>query len=163
MYYIVTMYIEQIPNRKSPPAILVRECYRENGAIKKRTLVNVTKWPQNVIDGLRLLLKGEKLVPVDSNFSIERSLPHGHVEAILGTIKKLNIDSIISSKPCRERDLALAMIAERLIHPCSKLATTRLWHTTTLAEELSVADADVDELYNAMDWLLARQKSIEKK
>ncbi len=157
------MYIEQIPNRNSPPAVLVRECYRENGAIKKRTLVNVTKWPQNVVDGLRLLLKGENLVPVDSNFSIERSFPHGHVNAILGTIKKLNIDSIISSKPCRERDLALAMIAERLIHPCSKLATTRLWHTTTLAEELSVADADVDELYNAMDWLLARQKSIEKK
>jgi len=163
MCYIVSMYIENIPNRNSPPAILVRECYRENGAIKKRTLANVTKWPQNIVDGLRLLLKGKKLVPVDSNFSIEQSLPHGHVEAVLGTIKKLKLDSIISSKTSRERNLVIAMIAERIIHPCSKLATTRLWHTTTLAEELSVADADVDELYNAMDWLLARQKRIEKK
>lgn len=157
------MYIDKVPNRKSPPAILVRESYREDGIVKKRTIINITKWPKDVVEGLRLLFKGEKLIPADKNFTIEQSIPHGHVEAILGTIKKIKLDTIISSKPCREKNLVIAMIAERIIHPCSKLATTRLWHTTTLAEELSVSDADVDELYDAMDWLLDRQKRIEKK
>jgi len=96
-------------------------------------------------------------------FAIEQSLPHGHVEAVLGTIRKLGLDRLISSTRCRERDLVMAMMAERLIHPCSKLATTRLWHSTTLAEELGVGDADEDDLYEAMDWLLARQEGVEKK
>ena len=96
-------------------------------------------------------------------FETERTLPHGHVEAILGTIRKIGLDTVISSKRCPERDLVLAMIVERLIHPCSKLATTRLWHTTTLAEELSVQEADENDLYEAMDWLLTRQERIEKK
>lgn len=103
------------------------------------------------------------MVSAREAFVVERTIPHGHVEAILGTIKKLGLDSIIISKRCRERDLVIAMIAERLIRPCSKLATTRFWHTTTLAEELNVSDADEDDLYDAMDWLLARQDSIEKK
>ncbi len=112
---------------------------------------------------MRRLLRDEVLVSPDDLFTTQQTLPHGHVEAILGTIRKLGLDSIISAKRCGERDLVLAMIAERLIHPCSKLATTRLWHTTTLAEELSVQDADEDDLYEAMDWLLARQQRIEKK
>ena len=94
---------------------------------------------------------------------MSESIPHGHVEAVLGTIKKLGLDELIGSRRSRERDLVVAMIAERLLHPCSKLATTRLWHTTTLAEELGVTDADEDDLYEAMDWLLARQDRIEKK
>ena len=156
------MYIEEIPNRNSPPAILVRESKRIGKIVKKRTLANISKWPKDVIAGLKLLMQGVELVPKDF-FTIENTTPHGHIEAILGTIRKLKLDNIIFSKPCRERNLVLAMIVERLISPCSKLATTRVWHTTTLAEELSIQDADVDELYNAMDWLLSRQGAIEKK
>lgn len=157
------MYVETVPNRNSRPAILLREGWREGGKIKKRTLANLTSWPAQKIEALRRVLKNEALVSPNEDFDIVRSLPHGHVEAVLGVIKKIGLDRIIASKRCRERDLVLAMIAERLIHPASKLATTRLWHTTTLAEELGVADADEDDLYEAMDWLLARQKRIEKK
>jgi hypothetical protein len=153
------MYIESIPNRNSPPAILLRETWREGQKIHKRTLANLSHWPSEKIEALRRLLKDEALVAAKDAFLIERSIPHGHVEAVLGTIRKLGLDEI----RCRERDLVLAMIAERLIHPCSKLATTRLWHTTTLAEDLGLGDADEDDLYGAMDWLLARQDRIEKK
>jgi transposase len=157
------MYIDTVPNRNSPPAILLRESYREGKKVKKRTIVNISAWPEPVIKGLRQLLQGTSLVPKEELFGIESSIPHGHVKAVLGTIDKLKLDQLLYSKPCRERDLVVAMIAERLLHPCSKLATTRLWHTTTLAQELSVADADADELYAALDWLLARKDSIEKK
>jgi transposase len=158
------MYIESVPNRNSKPAILLRESYREGNKVLKRTLANLTKWPTPLVDNLKILIKNKDAVVADkSNFIVEQSLPHGHVEAVLGTIRKLKLDKIISSTPCRELDLVLAMIAERLIHPCSKLATTRLWHTTTLATELAVADACVDELYDAMDWLLDRQSRIEQK
>ena len=157
------MYIESIPNRNSPPAILLRETWREGQKIHKRTLANLSHWPAEKIEALRRLLRDEPLVAAKEAFVIEQSLPHGHVEAILGTIRKLGLDGLLSSTRCRERDLVMAMIAERLIHPCSKLATTRLWHTTTLAEELGLGDADEDDLYGAMDWLLARQDRIEKK
>jgi len=158
------MYIENVPNRNSNPAILLRESYREGNKVRKRTLANLTKWPKALVDKLRILIKNKDAVVADkSNFIVEQSLPHGHVEAVLGTIRKLNLDKIIFPTPCRELNLVLAMIAERLIHPCSKLATTRLWHTTTLAKELSVEDTKVDELYDAMDWLLKRQNSIEQK
>lgn len=157
------MYIERIPNRNSPPAILLRETWREGQKIRKRTLANLSHWPPGKIETLRRLLKEEPLVAAKDSFAIERSLPQGHVEAILGTIRKLGVDGLLSSTPCRERDLVIAMIAERLIHPCSKLATTRLWHTTTLAEELGLGDADEDDLYGAMDWLLARQDRTERK
>jgi len=109
------------------------------------------------------VLKEETLVSADAAFSIERSLPHGHVELVLEAIKRLGMDKVIGTKRTRERDLVLAMIIERLILPCSKLATTRAWHSTTLAEQLALGDADEDELYAAMDWLLARQSHIEKK
>jgi len=157
------MYIESIPNRNSRPAILLRDAWREGKNIKKRTLANLTDWPEEKVELLRKVLKGEQLVSPRQAFRVERSLPHGHVEAILETIRKVGLDQVIASKSCRERDLVIAMIAERLIHPSSKLATTRLWHTTTLAEELSVTDADEDDLYHALDWLLARQDRIEKK
>jgi transposase len=157
------MYVESVPNRNSPPAILLREAWREDGKIRKRTIANLSDWPESRIDAFRRVLRDEPLAAAEDAFTIESSLPHGHVEAILGTIRKLGLDALIASKPSRQRDLVLAMIAERLLHPCSKLATTRLWPTTTLAEELLVGDADVDELYEAMDWLLERQPRIEKK
>ena len=157
------MYIERVPNRNSRPAILLREGWREGKKTCKRTIANLTHWPEEKVEALRLLLKGEPMVSAREAFVVERTVPHGHVEAVVGTIKRLGLDSIIYAKRCRERDLVIAMIAERLIRPCSKLATTRFWHTTTLAEELNVSDADEDDLYNAMDWLLARQGQIEKK
>jgi len=157
------MYVEKVPNRNSRPAILLREGWREGKKTCKRTIANLTNWPEEKVEALRLLLKGEPMVSAREAFVVERTVPHGHVEAILGTIQRLGLDSIIFSKRCRERDLVVAMIAERLIRPCSKLATTRFWHTTTLAEELNVSDADEEDLYDAMDWLLARQGQIEKK
>lgn len=157
------MYVEIVPNRNSPPAILLREGWRDGKKTRKRTLANLSDWPGLKIETLRRLLRNETLVSPHDLFSTERTLPHGHVETILGMIRKLGLDSMISSKRCRERDLVVAMIVERLIHPCSKLATTRQWHTTTLAEEMSVQDADEDDLYEAMDWLLDRKQRIERK
>jgi transposase len=157
------MYVERVPNRNSPPAVLLRETWREQGKIHKRTLANLSDWPEEKVETLRRLLRGDELVSPQEAFTITSSRPHGHVEAVLGTMRRLSLPSLIAAKPCRERQLVLAMIAERLLKPCSKLATTRLWHTTTLAEELGVQDAQVDELYGALDWLLARQTRIEDK
>ena len=157
------MYIETIPNRGSPPAILLREARREGKKVRKHTLANLSKWSADQIASLRALLQGEHLVPAKSLLTIERSLPHGHVELILQAIRQLGLDGMIASKRCRERDLVMALIVERLIHPRSKLANTRHWLDTTLAETLGVADTDVDEVYAALDWLLARQERIEKK
>ena len=157
------MFIDIVPNRNSPPAILLREAWREGKKVRKRTVANLTGWPRDKVEALRRVLRNESLVAPEEAFAIEQSLPHGHVEAVFGTIRKLGLERLISSTRCRERDLVVAMVAERLIHPCSKLATTRLWHSTTLAEELGVSDADEDDLYEAMDWLLARQEGIEKK
>jgi hypothetical protein len=157
------MYIENVPNRNSPPAILLRESWREGEAVRKRTLANLSDWPAQKIDALRRLLRGEVLVPAGELFTTVRSRPHGHVEAVLGTLRHLGLETVIAAKRCRERDLVVAMLVQRVLDPCSKLATTRLWHTTTLAEELAVQQADVEELYAAMDWLLARQDRIQKK
>jgi hypothetical protein len=157
------MYVERVPNRTSPPAILLREAWREAGRVRKRTVANLTNWPPARVEALRRVLRDEPLVRADELFTIETSLPHGHVEAILGMVRRLGVDTLVATKRSRARDLVLAMIVERLVHPCSKLATTRLWSTTTLGESLGVADADVDELYDALDWLLARQPHIEKK
>ena len=157
------MYVERVPNRTSPPAVLLREAWREEGKIRKRTLANLSDWPEAKIETLRRLLRGDQLVSPEDAFTITSSRPHGHVEAVLGAMRKLALPSLIATKPSRERQLVLAMIAERLIRPCSKLATTRLWHTTTLAEDLDVQDAEVDELYAALDWLLARQARVEAK
>jgi transposase len=157
------MYIEAVPNRNSPPAILLREGWREGAKTLKRTLANLSHWPKQKIETFRLLLQDEPLVSPHDLFCTLKTLPHGHVEAILMAMRKLGLDSLLASKRCRERDLVMAMIAARLLHPCSKLAITREWLTTTLAEELPVADATEDDLYQAMDWLLERQPRIEKK
>jgi len=157
------MYIETVPNRNSRPAILLREGWREGRKIRKRTLANLTDWPVHRVEALRRVLKDEPLLAPAETFLIERSLPHGHVEAVLEMIKRLGLDQLIAAKRTRPRDLVVAMIVERLIQPCSKLATTRRWQSTTLAEWLAVGDANEKELYQAMDWLLARQARIEKK
>jgi len=161
--YTVVMHVEAVPNRGSHPTILLRQSYREGQRVRKRTLANLTSLPPEAIEAIKRTLRGEKLVSCDQAFAIERSIPHGHVKAVLGTIRKIGLDTIIASRRSRQRDLVVAMIAERLLHGGSKLASTRLWHTTTLAEELSVQDADVDELYESMDWLLEGQERIEKK
>src|SRR6266849_501027 len=122
------MYVETVPNRNSPPAILLRQGWREGSRTRKRTLANLSDWPPHKIETLRRLLRDETLVSPQDLFRTQQTLPHGHVEAILSTIRKLGLDAMISAKRCRERDLVLAMIAERLLDPCSKLATTRQWH-----------------------------------
>ena len=157
------MYVEIVPNRNSRPAILLREGWREGKKVCKRTLANLTDWPAPQVQALRRVLKNEPLVSPHEAFSIERSWPHGHVEAVLETIRRIGLDKLIGAKRTRQRDLVLAMLMERLITPCSKLATTRLWHSTTLAQLLEVGDADEDELYEALDWLLKRQGRIEKR
>ena len=163
MCIIDPMYIETVPNRNSPPAVLLREGWREGKKTVKRTLANLTHWPAQKIEALRRLLRDQTLVSPQELFTTQQTLPHGHVQAVLGTIRKLGLAPILSAKRCRERDLVVAMIAQRLLDPCSKLATTRAWHTTTLAEELGVEKATEDDLYQAMDWLLERKERIEKK
>jgi hypothetical protein len=157
------MYIETIPNRQSRPTILLREGWRDGKKVRRRTVANLTHWPAAKVEALRRLLRDEPLVSPQSVFVVEHTLPHGAVEAMIGTMRQIGLDTLMASTPCRERQLVLAMIAERLIHPSSKLGTTRLWHATTLAEELGVAEANEDDLYAAMDWLLARQARIEQK
>lgn len=133
------MYIEIVPNRNSRPAILLREGWREGKRVRKRTLANLTDWPSTKLEALRRVLRNEPLVRPDEAFRIERSRPHGHIEAVLECTHRLGLERLLSAKRCRERDLVLAMVIERLVHPASKLATTRLWHTTTLAEERPIA------------------------
>ena len=125
------MYVETVPNRSSPPAILLREGHREGKKVIKKTLANLSHWPPAKIKALRRLLKGATMVSLDDAVTIERSWPHGHVEAVLAMIRKIGLDRLIGAKRTRQRDLVVAMLVERLIHPCSKLATTRLWHATT--------------------------------
>ena len=157
------MYVAKIPNRNSPPTYLLRESYRENGRVKNRTLANISHLPIEQIELLSRVLKGEQLLPAEGVFRITRSLPHGHVQAVLDMFAFLKLPRLIASQHCRERNLVLAMIAQRILDPGSKLATTRLWKNSTLGERLHVADAEVDELYLAMDWLLGRQTRIENK
>ena len=156
------MYIESVPNR-SRPAILLRQGWREGKRVRKKTLANLTDWPSEKVEALRQVLKGRRLIAPEDAFTVERSRPHGHVEALLSVCRRLGLERLIAAKRCRERDRVLAMVLERLLHPASKLATTRLWHCTTLAEELGVGDDDEDDLYEAMDWLLERQERIEQR
>ncbi|MBA7575188.1 IS1634 family transposase ISMasp1 [subsurface metagenome] len=155
------MYVDIVPNRSSPPAILLRESWREGSKIRKKTIANISHWPRFQVEALRGVLKGEHLVPVDQLFLLEGSLPHGHVEAILGTLRKLGLERILGRRQCEERTLVVAMIVEQVLHSCSKLAQTRLWETTSLGEELGVLEADENDLYRALDWLLERQGKIE--
>jgi hypothetical protein len=160
------MFIDTVPNRNSPPAFLLRESYREGDKVRKRTLANLSALPPETIEVIRRSLRGETLVPAAEAFAIERSLPHGHVAAVLGTLRRLELESVLASRPSRERTLCAAMIVARVLDPCSKLATARgLGESafTSLGEVLGVAGAGADDLYGAMDWLLARQERVEKK
>ncbi len=159
------MYVETVPNRSSPPAVLLRESYREGGAVKKRTLSNLSSWPAEQVEALRRVLKGEALVAPEQAFEIERSLPHGHVAAVLGALRKLGLERVLAREPSRERDLVIAMIVGRVLDPRSKLATARSiadeTAASTLGDLLKIGDADEDQLYAAMDWLLPEQPRIE--
>ena len=157
------MYIAVVPNRGSPPAILLREGYREGRTVKNRTLANLSKWPPQKIDLLRRVLRDETLAPADALFEVVASTHHGHVQAVRLAMQRLGFDALIASRPSRERELVVAMVVARILEPDSKLATTRWWHTTTLPADLGVSDADEDALYEAMDWGLARQDRIEQK
>ena len=161
------MYIESVPNRNSPPAILLRESYRDAGKIKKRTIANLSDWPTEIVEGLRTLLKGGKVAPADQeSIIVRRALPHGHVAAVLGTLRNIGLDRMLGPPRNRCRDLVIAMIVARLIAPASKLATARLLDPLTasssLGEVLGLGPVDEDELYVALDWLGERQEAIEK-
>jgi Transposase DDE domain len=162
------MYIEAVPNRNSPPAILLRESYRENGKVRKRTLCNLSDWPTAHVEGLRGVLKGGTVIPAEQDaFTILRSLPHGHVAAALGTARKIGLDRILGPGSDRCRDLVLALLIGRILEPTSKLAAARALSPATasssLGEALGLGEVDDDELYAALDWLLERQPAIETK
>ncbi len=159
------MYIAKVPNRNSPPAFLLREGYRENGKVKTRTLANLSSLPPQAIEALRRSLKGQNLVSVEESFEIvqDGSPAHGHVEAVMTAMRRLGFSRLVCSRSSRQRNLVIAMVVARILEPKSKLETTRWWSDTTLPETLDIRDADEDDLYNAMDWLLLRQKHIEKK
>lgn len=155
------MYIEVVPNRNSNPAVLLREGKREGKRVVKKTLANLSHLPMAQVYALKQVLAGNYHC-VDA-LAVERSLPHGHVQMVLGMMRKLGMDKLLGVRRCRERDLVMAMIAQQVLDPCSKLAATRMWRSTTLAQELSVEDADANALYAALDWLGARQQRIENK
>ncbi len=157
------MHIDMVPNRTSPPTVLLRESYREGTRVRKRTLANLSALSAEQVDAIRRTLRGETLVPLADLFAIVHSHHHGHVQAIRIAMQQLGFESLIASRPSRERDLVVAMVMARIIEPTSKLATTRWWHTTTLPDICGVADADADDLYAALDWLITRQAHIEKK
>jgi Transposase DDE domain len=161
------MYVVSIPNRSSPPAILLRESYREDGKVKNRTLANLSDWPAAQVEALRQVLKGNASVGarLEEAFEIVRTRPHGHVAAALGVLRQTELDRLLGAKPERNRELVLAMVVARIIDPLSKLATSRELNaetkSTTLGELLKVETGDQDDLYAAMDWLLERQPLIE--
>ena len=160
------MYIESVPNRNSPPAILLRESYREHGKVRKRTLCNLSDWRPAHIEGLRGVLKGGTVIPAGRDaFTVIRSLPHGHVAAAIGIARKIGLEGILGPDGNRCRDLVLAMLIGRILDPVSKLATARALSPATasssLGEALGLGDVDDDELYAALDWLLVRQPAIE--
>jgi len=163
------MYIDVVPNRNSPPAILLRESYRVDGKVKKRTLLNLTDWPPDLVEGFRALLKGGTALPPGQDaIVIKRSLPHGHVAAVLGMLRKIGLDRLlgpVGNAANRCRDLVVAMIVARLIAPLSKLATAKaldpITAASSLGEVLGLGPVDEDELYTALDWLLERQPQVE--
>ena len=164
---IVVMYVVKVPNRGSPPAILLRESYREAGKVKNRTLANLSAWPEAKVEALSRVLKGQPppAAPLDEAFEITRSLPHGHVAAVLGTACRLGLDELIDPVPSRHRDLVVAMAVAQVIAPDSKLAIARGLRKETaassLGEVLHLGSCDEDDLYAAMDYLQARQEAIQ--
>ena len=163
MFYKVGMHIHVIPNRDSPPTVLLRESYRDGKTVKKRTLANLSALPAEQIELIRQVLRGEKLVAPASLFEIDASRHHGHVQAVWLAMQRLGLAQLLSTRPCAERQRVLAMIAARILRPNSKLATTRWWDTTTLPELFELDACDEQALYAAMDWLLERQDAIQGK
>jgi len=157
------MHIDVVPNRGARPAYLLRESYRESGRVHKRTLANLSALSDEQIVAIRAVLRGEQLGPVAERFEAIASRAHGHVQAVRIAMQRLGFESLLAARPSRQRDLVSAMVAARIVAPHTKLATTRWWHTTTLAEDFGVADASENDLYAAMDWLLQRQERIQKK
>ena len=157
------MHIDVVPNRGARPAYLLRESYRDGTHVRKRTLANLSSLSDQQILAIRAVLRGQQLGPVAAGFEVIASRAHGHVRAVHVAMQRLGFESLFGSRPSRQRDLVLAMVAARILAPHPKLATTRWWHTTTLAEDLGVAACNEDDLYAAMDWLLARQDPIQKK
>jgi len=160
------MYVTSVPNRGSPPAILLRESYRDNGKVKTRTLANLSHWPEHKVENFKRALKGlPPAVDLSEAFEITRSLPHGHVAAVLGTARALGIDELLDSVPSRQRDLVMAMLVAQVIAPASKLATARGLRaetaTSSLGQVLGVSACDEDDLYAAMDWALERKDGVE--
>jgi transposase len=160
------MYIESVPNRDSPPAILLRESYREAGKVRKRTLLNLSEWPRERIAGFKALLRGGTVIPKEQDaITITRSLPHGHVAAALGTARKIGLDRLLGPDGNRCRELILALVVSRILDPGSKLAAARALSsdtaTSSLGEQLALGVVDEDELYSALDWLAVRQPAIE--
>jgi len=161
------MYVARVPNRGSPPAILLRESYREGGKVKNRTLANLSRWPEHKVEKLQRALKGLPVAAPDlaEAFEITRSLPHGHAAAVLGSARRLGIEELIDPAPSRRRDLVVAMLVAQVIDPGSKLAFARGLRaetaTSSLGQLLGVASCDEDDLYAAMDWVLARKDDIE--
>jgi hypothetical protein len=161
------MYIERVPNRGSRPAVLLREGWREGRSVRKRTLANLSDWPAERVEALRAVLRGARVAePLSDAFDIVRSRPHGHVAAVLGTMRRIGLEVLLERRDSEERSLCAAMIAARLLNPSSKLATARGLDPETLESTLGallgVQDADEDDLYLAMDWLLPRQAHIEQ-
>ena len=163
LYYNVGMHIHVIPNRDSPPTVLLRESYRDGKTVRKRTLANLSALPAEQIELIRQVLRGEKLVAPASLFEIEASRHHGHVQAVWLAMQRLGLPQLLAARECPERQRVLAMIAARVLSPDSKLATTRWWDTTTLPELFDVTACDEQALYAAMDWLLERQDAIQGK
>jgi hypothetical protein len=160
------MHVGKVISRRGATeytSYLLRQSYREGAKVKKRTLANLSMLPLPVIEAIQRGLAGEVLISAQEALRIERSRPHGHVAAVLGTARKLGLEALVDAEPSRERDLVVAMVAARILEPASKLATSRLFSTTSLGPTLGVEEATDDELYAAMDWLLARQGDIEKR
>jgi hypothetical protein len=154
--------VRRVHGGKEYVSVLLRQSYREGRSVKHRTLASLTALPPAVIDAIERSLRGERLVPAEAAWRIVRSLPHGHVAAVLGMVRSLGLPALLDRAPSRSRDLALGMVVARLLAPCSKLATARTLGQTTLGSVLDVADATEDELYGALDWLLARQARVER-
>ena len=157
------MHINIVPNRGSAPTVLLRESYRDGAKVGKRTLANLSALSSAQVEAIRLVLRGEAMCAVSQRLEITASRAHGHVQAVASAMQRLGFASLLSSKHCPEQDLVMAMVAQRIVCPDTKLATTRRWHTSTLAQDFAVAGASEDDLYAAMDWLLERQDAVQKK
>jgi hypothetical protein len=160
------MYVTRVPNRSSPPAVLLRESFREGGKVRTRTLANLSDWPETKVEALRRVLRGETVLLSADRFAIERALPHGHVAAVLGLVRNVGLDGLLPRRPERLAKLALALIVARVVEPAAKLATARQLSEATASHSLGavlrLGEVDEDALYRALDALGAAQPAIER-